>query len=140
MGTFQVKFSKLILSYNYINDHSKKSGYDVHGRKIRSPPPKKKIFHRTMGNFIFSRSKRHLLSAVMWIRIHLGPWILNQGYKINGKAEFNQQNHRKLYFKVSVQTRNSKDLFTYNRCLEINLVILLNWIRIRNRIRIQIIL
>ena len=35
------------------------------------------------------------------IRIHLGPWIRIQGYKIKEKAEFNQKNVvfcKKFYF------------------------------------------
>ena len=38
------------------------------------------------------KSDKHIdNNAVMWIRIHLGPWIRIQRYKMMGKVEFNQQ-------------------------------------------------
>ena len=49
---------------------------------------------------------RHLLYLVgffqvMLIRIHLGPWIRIQRYKMKGKAEFNQ----KIFFKSEQSIR-----------------------------------
>ena len=84
-----------------------------------------------------------------WIRIHLGPWIRKQRYKMKGKAKFNQQifwgflvgNY--IFFKsatkkVAYLIGLGRDLkifffFTFKRLFEIKLVILMSWIRIRIR-------
>ena len=82
---------------------------------------------------------------VMWILIHLSPWIQIQRYKMKGKAEFNRHKplffRRKLYFlelfflmRANLSGLGS-DLkimfffFIFKICFEINLVILLTWIR-----------
>ena len=76
---------------------------------------------------------------VMWIRIHLGPWIWR--YKMKGNAEFNKFFWCIFRSKLSFSSMNLKkvakglgtdlkikSLFEYKICFEINLIILWTWI------------